>query len=285
MALETPLFADHSRRWQENRYVYPVISRRSRGLSIGVNLNPDGACNFDCAYCCVDRTEARPGREVDLAVVRQELAEVLSLVADGGIWRQAPFDTTPGPLRRFNDIAFSGDGEPTSFPEFGAACQVAIDLVEWIGSPARIVVITNATLLHQERVQQAFDRLGARGEIWAKLDAGTESLYRLMDRSDVPFSRILANLLAAARRRPLVIQTLFAKCHGQAPDFAEISAYLARLTDIRTGGGTIDRVQIYTTARSTTESWVTPLAAPEVDAIVAAVRAVGFQADPFYGPV
>lgn len=36
-------FAEHPRHWRENRYVYPVISRRSRGLSIGVNLNPDKA--------------------------------------------------------------------------------------------------------------------------------------------------------------------------------------------------------------------------------------------------
>ena len=284
MALETPLFADHSRRWQDNRYVYPVISRRSRGLSVGVNLNPDGACNFDCAYCCVDRTIARPGREVDLEVMRQELVQVLDLAVSGALWQQVPFDTTPEHLRRLNDVAFSGDGEPTSFLAFGAACQVTVELLQWLDVPARIVVITNATLLHQERVQHAVAILGERGEVWAKLDAGTEKMYRLLDRSDVPFSRILANLLDAARRRPLVIQTLFARCHGLAPDAAEIAAYVGRLQDIRTGGGTIDRVQIYTTARGTTESWVKPLAAPEVDAIVAQVRAAGFSADPFYGP-
>ncbi len=284
MAFETPLFADHSRRWQDNRYVYPVISRRSRGLSVGVNLNPDGVCNFDCAYCCVDRSIARPGREVDLDLMRQELAQVLDLAVSGALWRQTPFDATPEHLRRLNDVAFSGDGEPTSFPAFGSACQVAVDLLQWLDSPARVVVITNATLLHLERVQQAFASLGERGEVWAKLDAGTEQLYRLMDRSDIPFSRILANLLEAARRRPLVIQTLFAASHGLAPDAGEIAAYIGRLQDIRAGGGRIDRVQIYTTARGTTESWVTPLAAHEVDAIVAKVRAAGFSADPFYGP-
>ncbi len=57
---KTTLFTQHSRSWQSNRYVYPVISRRSKGLSIGVNLNPDKVCNFDCVYCCVDRTHPTP---------------------------------------------------------------------------------------------------------------------------------------------------------------------------------------------------------------------------------
>lgn len=38
-----------------NRFVYAVISQRAHGLSIGINLNPNKACNFDCAYCEVNR--------------------------------------------------------------------------------------------------------------------------------------------------------------------------------------------------------------------------------------
>src|SRR5437660_9313353 len=67
------LFTQHSRHWRENRYVYPVISRRSKGLSIGVNLNPDTVCNFDCVYCCVDRTATPMVREVDLDLLAEEL--------------------------------------------------------------------------------------------------------------------------------------------------------------------------------------------------------------------
>ncbi|MBM3871597.1 MAG: radical SAM protein, partial [Verrucomicrobia bacterium] len=39
---------DHTRIYRDFTYVYPVISRRSGGLSIGINLNPDKKCNFDC---------------------------------------------------------------------------------------------------------------------------------------------------------------------------------------------------------------------------------------------
>ena len=284
MTLDTPLFAQHARRWQDNTYVYPVISRRSRGLSVGINLNPDGVCNFDCAYCCVDRRTPATVRTVDLDQVRQELDHILGLIVADQIFAQAPLDATPAALRRFNDVAFSGDGEPTSYPQFGAACQLVMELLAWHGLDAKVVVITNATLLQQERVQAAFDLLGERGEIWAKLDAGTEEYYRVVDRSAIPFSRILANLLAAGRRRPLVIQTLFARLHGEAPPAAEITAWIGRLTTLRAEGASLDRIQVYTTARSTTESWVEPLTRPEVDAIVAQANAAGFTAEAYYGP-
>jgi wyosine [tRNA(Phe)-imidazoG37] synthetase (radical SAM superfamily) len=282
--VDTPLFTSHPRRWQDNRYVYPVISRRSRGLSLGVNLNPDGACNFDCAYCSVDRRVPPTVRTVDLDVLRTELDQMLQWATSGELFAQPPFDTTPESLRRLNDVAFSGDGEPTSYARLGEACELVSDLLAWHGLPTKVVVITNATLLHQERVAQALDRLGERGEVWAKLDAGSEPWYRLVDRSDVPFSRILANLELAGRRRPLVIQSLFCRLHGTGPDAAEITAYVGRLTALRAAGAQLARIQVYTTARSTAESWVKPLERSEVDAIVAAVVAAGFTADPFYGP-
>lgn len=284
MTVQTPLFTSHPRRWQDNRYVYPVISRRSRGLSIGVNLNPDGACNFDCAYCSVDRSGPRPAKDVDLDLLRIELDHALRLAVDGSWFATPPFDATPEPLRRLNDVAFSGDGEPTSFPAFGDACRLATDLLAWHRLPAKVVVITNATLLHQPRVQDALDLLGERGEVWAKLDAGTEEHYRLIDRSDIPFRRVLDNLLLAGRRRPLVIQSLFARLHGVPPSAAEVAAWCERLTELRAGGADIARVQVYTTARGTAESWVEPLGRAEVDAIAEAARVRGFAVDEYYGP-
>src|SRR5688572_3296136 len=140
-----PLFTRHSRSWQSNRYVYPVISRRSKGLSIGVNLNPDKVCNFDCIYCCVDRREpvAREYRDVDMCILATELDHMLSLAATGEIFQLPPFDQAPPALRRLNDVAFSGDGEPTSFPRFADACRLASDLLAGHQRPdVKIVVIT-----------------------------------------------------------------------------------------------------------------------------------------------
>ena len=67
------------------------------------------------------------------------------------------------------------------------------------------------------------------GEIWAKLDAGTEAYYREVARSAVSFQRILDNLLLAARVRPIVIQSLFMRLREQPPSPAEQEAYCDRL--------------------------------------------------------
>jgi hypothetical protein len=68
----------HERGWADNRYVYAVVSRRSGGLSVGVNLNPDKGCNFDCIYCQVDRTIPPVVRTVDLDRLATELDLVLT---------------------------------------------------------------------------------------------------------------------------------------------------------------------------------------------------------------
>ncbi len=284
-APSTPLFTQHDRLWRDNRYVYPVISRRSKGLSIGVNLNPDMACNFDCVYCSVDRSAPATVRAVDLGVIRAELDALLTLAVAGGIWSVPPFDRTPPELRRLNDIAFSGDGEPTAAAEFPAACRLADELLRWHGATAKIVVITNATLLHRPETAAALAFLdGVPSEVWAKLDAGTEDYYQRVDRSKVPLARVLDNLLAAGRARPIVIQSLFMRLEGVGPAPEELDAYCARLQELRAGGCRIALVQVYTTARATAESFVTPLPAAEVDAIAARVRALGIAVEAYYGP-
>jgi wyosine [tRNA(Phe)-imidazoG37] synthetase (radical SAM superfamily) len=280
------LFTEHSRSWKANRYVYPVISRRSKGLSIGVNLNPDKVCNFDCIYCCVDRS-TMPGRvEVDLVALLRELDHMLVLVRNGELWAQPPFDQAPAELRRLNDIAFSGDGEPTSFPKFEEACRLAADGLLRAGlNDTKLVVISNATLFHQPRVERALAYLDTvNGEIWAKLDAGTEPYYHAIERTAVLFRQVLHNLTAAARVRPIVIQSLFMNVKDQPPPGGEITAYVGRLHDIRSAGGSIKLVQVYTVARGTAEAYVQPLDRMGVDDIVRKVREAGFNAEGYYGP-
>src|ERR1700686_4558724 len=108
-----PLHALHQRKFQANRFVYPVLSRRSGGISLGVNLNPDKICNFDCIYCQVDRTRQSETRFVEMDALLLELEAMLRLVSSGELYESDEFAGTPAPLRRLNDIALSGDGEPT----------------------------------------------------------------------------------------------------------------------------------------------------------------------------
>jgi len=277
---------EHPRTYHENKFVYPVLSRRSRGLSVGINLNPDKVCNFDCIYCQVDRRSEAVTRFVETDRLLAELEGVLELATSGALYRDAPFDAVPGPLRRLNDIAFSGDGEPTSFRNFDRIVADVAAIKRRRGLDAvKLVLITNASLFDRAHVRRALEVLDAnQGEIWAKLDAGTEAYYRLIDRTVIPFRRILDNLAAAARVRPLVIQSLFMRVDGVGPDAAEVAAYCERLAEILASGGALDRVQVYTVARRPAEDSVTPLEPAEVDAIADAVRArVGVPVEAYYG--
>lgn len=280
------LFARHERSFEDHRYVYPVISRRSQGLSIGVNLNPDKICNFDCVYCQVDRRIPGETDFVGLAELLRELETLLRLAATGALYDRGKFRETPPALRRLNDIAFSGDGEPTTHRNFDEVVAACAALKRRLGlDDVRMVLITNASMFHRPRVRDALRTLDAnQGEIWAKLEAGTADYFRRIDRTPIPFQQIIDNIAEAARVRPLVIQSLFLRFEDEGPTASELEAYCQRLNEILATGGRIRLVQVYTVARRPAVPAVRPLADHEVDAIVLMVRErTGLDACGFYG--
>ncbi len=284
----TRLFQTHSRSFEDNRFVYAVVSRRSGGVSIGVNLNPDKYCNFDCVYCQVDRTV--PGsqvlRKLDLPQLREELDEMVQLATSGGLFESPRFSATPPEYRRLNDIAMSGDGEPTVSPIFDEVVQICADVRSAHGlEDVKLVLITNATMLQQPRVAKALEIFDANnGEIWGKLDAGTEGYYQRVDRTEVKLAEVMENLIVTARKRPIVIQSLFMRLDGDPPPPAEQEAYCDRLNEIIAAGGQIKHVQIHTIARPPAENFATPLENAEVDALAELVRRrAGLTVEAYYG--
>ena len=143
----------HGRHWRDNAYCYPVVSRRSGGLSIGINLNPDTACNFDCIYCQVDRTTPPAVRKVDLGRLRSELDHLLDIACDGSLFSTSPFDAVAPDRRRVCDIAFSGDGEPTSYLRFDEAVRIAAEAKAARGlDRTKLILITDACYLTKPKV-------------------------------------------------------------------------------------------------------------------------------------
>ncbi|HZL87695.1 MAG TPA: radical SAM protein [Pirellulaceae bacterium] len=281
-----PLHTRHERSFESNKFVYPVLSRRSEGMSIGVNLNPDKVCNFDCIYCQVDRTTQSETQFVASDRLLAELDATLDLVASGEIFKTERFKDSPLRLRRLNDIAFSGDGEPTTYKNFDEIISTCADVKRRRNLPhVKMVLITNASMFHRPHVQRGLEILDANnGEIWAKLEAGTEDYFKLVDRTPIPFRQILDNITAAAKVRPLVIQALFMRVHGQPPPLAELEAFCDRLREIASAGSKLKLIHVYTVARQPAESFVAPLADVEVDAIVELVhRRTGLAAKAYYG--
>lgn len=267
---------DHAREFADFTFVYPVISRRSRGLSIGVNLNPDKVCNFDCVYCEVDRRT--PGRvsRVDLYQMRDELVGMIRFAKDGGLAKEPKFNQVPWMTRDIKDIAFSGDGEPTMIDNFAECVQIVADVKRAeLLDRTRIVLITDAAGLDKATVKRGLEIMDANhGLVWGKLDAGTEGYFRLVNRTTVRFDRILENLLQTAIVRPIVIQSLFLRIHGQIMPDSELDRYCERLCSIRQRGGQILEVHAYTVARATPESFATALTQSELDSIAGRVRSV-----------
>jgi len=230
--------------------VYCVISQRARGLSIGVNMNPDGLCNFDCVYCEVDRRKCRGESKVDVAQMRTELDQVLDLAMTGRLRELAPFHATPADLLELKEVALSGDGEPTLCPNF----REVIEGVAHVRAAGKwpffkIVLITNATGLHLSHVRSGIEILTSYDEIWVKLDAGTQRGMDLVNRADVRIETVLDNIVKLGRERPIVIQSLFPLLRGEEPATEEIDAYIERLRELRDAGANIEYVQVYSAHR------------------------------------
>jgi wyosine [tRNA(Phe)-imidazoG37] synthetase (radical SAM superfamily) len=265
---------NHTRHFSDFTFVYPVISRRSRGLSIGVNLNPDKICNFDCVYCEVDRHTPSAATEVNLRQMKNELTTMVQFARDGSLAKDPKFDEVPWLTREVKDIAFSGDGEPTMIHNF-AECVEAVAEVKQAEDleTTKIVLITDAAGLDKADVKRGLEVMDRNnGEIWGKLDAGTEEYFKFVNRTNVKFERILNNLLETSKVRPIIIQSLFFKVHGEAMSEAELKAYCGRLSDITDGGGQIREVHLYTVARPTPEPYATKQESEELEQMAAVIR-------------
>jgi len=235
---------DHDRDSAGLTYVYAVVSRRARGVSVGVNLNPNKACNWRCVYCQVPGLTRGKGPPLDLALLERELEGFLDevLAAD---WMEAH---VPEGMRRLNDVAFSGDGEPTGSPDFEAAVAIAAAALERRGlvGRAKLVLITNGSLLHKPEVARAVERLAAAGgEVWFKLDAVDEAGQQRLNDSRTGFERQLANLERCARLAPTWVSTLALDFDGPTLDLERVERHAANLNAVREAGATLAGVHLY----------------------------------------
>jgi wyosine [tRNA(Phe)-imidazoG37] synthetase (radical SAM superfamily) len=239
---------DRPREWLGNRFVYAVISSRAGGLSLGVNVNPDKKCNFDCSYCEVDRRTPAREHKLDVEVLAAELRKTIAFIQSGKLAELPSYHTLPSELLRLRQVALSGDGEPTLAANFMEAVQ-AVVRVRALGGFFKLVLYTNGTGLDQPNVQRGLELLTKSDEVWIKLDGGTQAFIDKVNRPDVPLEKILSNILAVGRLRPVVIQSLFPAIHGDEPPFEEIREYALRLKELKAGGAQISLVQIYSAAR------------------------------------
>jgi wyosine [tRNA(Phe)-imidazoG37] synthetase (radical SAM superfamily) len=255
---------NHPRIFLDNKYVYPVISRRAGGVSIGVNLNLDKNCNFDCPYCQVDRRAPSPRGDISIRAIQQELEQMLSYFQVDGTCTLPMYQDIPPANKKLRDISLSGDGEPTMLPEFPEVCALLREIQQRKEFPFSLNLITNATLIQKTSVLQGIQYLmEEKGEVWAKLDAGTQEWYNKVNISNISLDKIESNLITAGKVVPLTIQTLFFKLGAESPSQEEIQAYCQRLKRVLQQGAFLTKVLLYTIARNPADPKCTPLS-PEV---------------------
>jgi wyosine [tRNA(Phe)-imidazoG37] synthetase (radical SAM superfamily) len=278
----TAAFA-YPRDFLENRFIYLTISPRARGLSIGVNLNPDRKCNFNCVYCDVDRSQAVTDAEIDCDIAALELERALHLVHSGALRGITPYSSLPEELLRLRHVALSGDGEPTISPKFREALETVVHVRARGSFPFfKIVLITNSTELGLPEVQSALKLFTPRDEIWAKLDAGSQRYMDQINQDSVRIEKVLENILLTARQRPVIIQSLFCQVGSAIPSLLEIEEYAQRLRDLKEQGAQIPLVQIYSATRPVTHPNVRHLPLKFLAEIAETVRRIaGLKAEPF----
>jgi wyosine [tRNA(Phe)-imidazoG37] synthetase (radical SAM superfamily) len=238
------------RNFLDNRFVYTVVSARARGLSIGINMNPDRLCNFDCVYCEVNRDLPATERELNVTMMAEELDKTLFLVRSGKIREHAAYCGLSDELLQLRHVALSGDGEPTLCPNFAEAIQVVVHVrARRPHEFFKLALITNGTGLDLRQVQESLQYFTPDDEIWIKLDAGTQDYMNRVNRSEVSLEKVLSNILLVGRQRPVVIQSLFPMAFGQEPPPQEIDEYILRLHDLKNSGAHISLVQIYSATR------------------------------------
>jgi len=266
-----------------NHFVYAVTSARARGLSLGVNMNPDRLCNFDCLYCEVDRRTPPAHTRLDLNSMGAELRRTLVFVQQGRLRERPWYHALPDELLQLRHVALSGDGEPTLAPNFAEAVQTVVRVRALGGFPFfKLVLITNATGFDRPEVQAGLQHFARSDEIWAKLDGGTQAFLNRVNRTAVPLEKILSNILLLARRRPVIIQSLFSAINGEPPEWEEIEAYAQRLKELKADGAQIPLVQVYSAARPMAQAECGHLPLKTLSRIAQTVRDVtGLKAEVF----
>ncbi len=239
----------HPRDYLGNRHVYAVISQRARGLSLGINLNPDQHCNFDCVYCEVNRDRPLRAQRLGLRAMTTELRHFLHLIQENRLREIRWFRDLPQELLELKEVAFSGDGEPTLCPTFSRAVRAVVRLRTQGIVPFKLVLITNGTGLDRPDVQAGLEHFAPWDEVWVKLDAGTPAYLNRINQTSVSLDQVIGNILALGRKRPVIIQSLFPLLDGVGPPAEEIEEYVRRLQELQQGGAQISLIQVYSAHR------------------------------------
>jgi wyosine [tRNA(Phe)-imidazoG37] synthetase (radical SAM superfamily) len=237
---------DHRRDIAGLKYVYPVVSRRAGGVSIGINLNPNNACNWRCVYCQVPDLIRGAAPDTDLQQLAEELDLMLAQIVDGDFLQTA----VPEGARRINDIAFSGNGEPTTSAQFAQVIDLVAAAREKYGLGIKTVLITNGSQLDKKPVQEALSKMAnLSGEVWFKVDRAPQDGFGFVNQITLSRAQVARRLALSAMACPTWIQTCMFALDGVLPSEDELTRYVDFLAEQLAVGVPLAGVLLYGLAR------------------------------------
>lgn len=269
--------ADHSRDSAGLTYVYPVVSRRAGGVSIGINLNPNNACNWRCIYCQVPDLRRGSAPLIDLQKLEVELRYFLHELVDGDYMQQH----VPSDARKIHDIALSGNGEPTSAAEFDQVIELIGRVKKDYALPTgtKTVLITNGSLIYRSNVQIGLKQMAKlNGEVWFKFDRALSKERQRINNTGISLKKIHSHIRMAASLCPTWLQTCIFKINGLPPDEEEIAAYLNFLLQLINDKIPIQGILLYGIARPSLQPEAVQLSSIDEDWLIAygeKIRALG----------
>jgi wyosine [tRNA(Phe)-imidazoG37] synthetase (radical SAM superfamily) len=277
---------DHNRDVSGLTYVYPVVSRRAGGVSIGINLNINNACNWRCVYCQVPNLTRGTPPPINLALLEKELRGFLNELLHGNFMNEFVDEKD----RHLMDIAFSGNGEPTSakeFPEVLGMVEKVLNEFNLLNpatptpilpNPIKVRLITNGSLMDKAQVLESMKHLAnINGEVWFKVDAGTSEGIAKINDVNISISSVIKRLKACAGNCPTFVQTCMVAIDGQVPSEQEIDAYIALLAQVKSE---IKGVHLYGLARPSMQAEAPRLSrlSPEwLEGVATKIRALGLD--------
>ena len=224
MPIDILTITNHDRNIFQGKYIYPVVSRRAGGLSLGINLNTNNACNWQCIYCEVPNLVRGKPEPINLKELESELDYWLDQIINKSFLSQYTKSKT-----EFKDIAFSGNGEPTASKQFKDVIGILIKKINEYKLDKKIIIrlITNGSHMANPVIQESLSLIrNFNREIWFKIDAVKEYDIQTVNQVNLSLVTIKKNLEAALINGPTVIQTCFFKLNEQLPSLESLGAYI-----------------------------------------------------------
>jgi wyosine [tRNA(Phe)-imidazoG37] synthetase (radical SAM superfamily) len=183
-----------------------------------------------------------------LTRLESELRSFLHEILHGSFMK----DQVPADARRINDIAISGNGEPTSAREFEQVIELIARVKRDYDLPEelKLVLITNGSLIDRGGVQSGLRRMAAlNGEVWFKLDSVTREGRQRINNTRMSLKQMRENLRTAALLCPTWLQTCLFQIDGEPPDAKECAAYLKFIEGLLQEDVPLRGVLLYALAR------------------------------------